>query len=61
MAQLVAERRPNPGNLSASALREAAEADNSLAKIIQVCRLLQWLIPGLITNVAYFRHQLEAM
>ena len=23
--------------------------------------LSQWLIPGLITNVAYFRHQLEAV
>ena len=23
--------------------------------------LFQWLIPGLIVNVAYFRHQLEAV
>jgi len=26
-----------------------------------MCRLFQWLLPGLITNVAYFRHQLEAV
>ncbi len=60
-AKLAAEELPNPGGLSSKALRQAAEADASLDEIIQVCRLFQWLIPGLITNVAYFRHQLEAV
>jgi hypothetical protein len=59
--KLAAEELPNPGGLSSRALRQAAEADTSLEEIIQVCRLFQWLIPGLITNVAYFRHQLEAV
>ncbi len=60
-AGLVAEELPNPGGLSSNALRQAAKADASLDEIIQVCRLFQWLIPGLITNVAYCRHQLEAV
>ena len=59
-AKSAAEELPNPGGLSSKALRQAAEADASLDEVIQVCRLFQWLIPGLITNVAYFRHQLEA-
>ena len=60
-ARLVAEELPNPGNLSSSALKKAAATDASLEEVVQVCRLFQWLIPGLITNVAYFRHQLEAV
>jgi hypothetical protein len=59
--RLAAEELPNPGGLSSKTLRQAAEADASLDEIIQVCRLFQWLIPGLITNVAYFRHQLESI
>ena len=59
--KLAAEELPNPGGLSSQALRQAAKADASLDEIIQVCQLFQWLIPGLITNVAYFRHQLEAV
>ncbi len=35
-------------------------ADASLEEVTQVCRLFQWLLPGPIVNVAYFRHQLEA-
>ena len=61
VAELAAEGLPNPGGLSSGALRRAAEADASLEEVIQVCRLFQWLLPGLITNVAYFRHQLEAV
>jgi hypothetical protein len=61
VAKLVATDLPNPGGLSSDALRRAAEADASLDDVIQVCRLFQWLLPGLITNVAYFRHQLEAV
>ena len=61
IASMVATQLPNPGNLSSDALRGAAENDAGLDEVIQVCRLFQWLLPGLITNVAYFRHQLEAV
>ena len=61
VAELAAEGLPNPGGLSSSNLQRAAEADASLEEVLQVCRLFQWLIPGLITNVAYLRHQLEAV
>ncbi len=61
LADLVATQLPNPGGLSSDALRRAAELDASLEEVLQVCRLFQWLIPGLIVNVAYFRHQLEAV
>ena len=61
VANLVATDLPNPGDLSSIALRRAAKTDASLDEVIQVCRLFQWLLPGLITNVAYFRHQLEAV
>jgi hypothetical protein len=60
-AQLTAETLPNPGRLSSKALQQAAEADAGLDEVIQVRRLFQWLIPGLIVNVAYFRRQLEAV
>ena len=61
VAKLVSTDLPNPGGLSSDALRRSAEADASLDEVTQVCRLFQWLLPGLITNVAYFRHQLEAV
>ncbi len=61
LADLVATKLPNPGGLSSDALRRASELDASLGEVLQVCRLFQWLIPGLIVNVAYFRHQLEAL
>lgn len=61
VAALAAEGLPNPGGLSSDALRRAAEADAGLEEVAQVCRLFQWLLPGLITNVAYLRHQLEAV
>jgi hypothetical protein len=61
VARLAAEGLPNPGGLSSKALRGAAEVDANLDEVVQVCRLFQWLLPGLITNVAYFRHQLEAV
>ena len=61
VAELAAEILPNPGNLSADALRQAAAEDANLEEVTEVCRLFQWLLPGLITNVAYFRHQLDAV
>ncbi len=61
VAKLVATDLPNPAGLSSDALRRAARTDASLDEVIQLSRLFQWLLPGLITNVAYFRHQLEAV
>jgi len=61
IANVVATQLPNPGALSSDSLRRAAENDAGLDEVVQVCRLFQWLLPGLITNVAYFRHQLEAI
>jgi len=55
-----ASELPNPGGLSAAALRSAAQEDAPLEEIRDVCRLFQWLLPGLITNVAYLRAQLLA-
>ena len=59
VAELATDILPNPGGLSSDALRQAAEADAALDEVIEMCRLFQWLLSGLITNVAYFRHQLE--
>lgn len=55
-----ASRLPNPSGLTASAVREAAAGAASQDEIREVCRLFQWLLPGLVTNVAFFRHQLSA-
>jgi hypothetical protein len=48
---------PNPGGLTGSALRTAAERDGS-PDLLPVVQLFQHLHAGLMTNVAYFRHQL---
>ena len=55
-----AETLPNPGGLTAEALCAAAERDAPIEEIRDVCRLFQWLLPGLITNVAFLRAQLQA-
>lgn len=49
---------PNPGGLSSATLRAAAERDAPVAEILQVARLFQWLLPGLVANVAFLRAQL---
>ena len=50
---------PNPGGLTAAALRDAAAADDAAA-CLAVVQLFQHLHAGLMTNVAFFRHQLAA-
>jgi len=50
---------PNPGGLSAAGLRAAAARDASVEEVLEMARLFQWLIPGLITNVAWLRLQLR--
>ncbi|MDE2271490.1 MAG: hypothetical protein KGJ94_05845 [Xanthomonadaceae bacterium] len=49
---------PNPAGLSGQALREAAAEDAPLDEVVAVARLFQWLLPGLVTNVAFLRAQL---
>lgn len=49
---------PNPGGIVSQALRAAAERDAPLQEILEMVRLFQWLLPGLVTNIAYFRQQL---
>lgn len=49
----------NPGGLDGAALIAAADKDASAAEVLEVVRLFQYLLPGLVTNVAFFRHQLQ--
>lgn len=60
-AKIVAAARalPNPQGLSGADLREAATADAPLEEVMTMTRLFQWLLPGLVTNVAYMRYQLR--
>ena len=58
LTQIVQSELPNPNSLNSAKLKSAAETDATIAEVLEVCRLFQWLLPGLITNVAYFRHQL---
>lgn len=48
---------PNPTGAVAARLREAASSAPP-GEILEVTRLFQWLLPGLCTNVAFFRAQL---
>lgn len=58
LTAIVRSELPNPNKLSAEKLQKAAKSDASIEEVLEVCRLFQWLLPGLIANVAYFRHQL---
>jgi len=53
-----ARKLPNPGGLDGPRLRRAASIDASLEELVAVARLFQWLLPGLITNIAYLRAQI---
>lgn len=57
-ATALARALPDPGGLSPAALIEAARTDAPAAEVLEVVRLFQWLLPGLIANVAMFRAQL---
>ena len=48
---------PNYGNLRGEALRVTRGA--SEGEVLSVVRLFQWLLPGLVANVAFFRAQLR--
>ncbi|MHA1151593.1 MAG: halocarboxylic acid dehydrogenase DehI family protein [Alphaproteobacteria bacterium] len=54
-----AQSLPNPSGLTSAVLAQAAEADASRDQVLEMCRLFQWLLPGLVVNVAYFRQQLQ--
>jgi hypothetical protein len=58
-AAAAARTLPNPGGLTSAALRQAVEKDAPLEEVLAMCRLFQWLLPGLVTNVAFFRRQLQ--
>lgn len=49
---------PNPAALVGADLRQAAERDGAAEEILEVCRLFQYLLSGLVVNVAYLRAQL---
>jgi hypothetical protein len=49
---------PNPAGLTPDALQRAAAEDGPVDDILSVVRLFQWLLPGLVLNVAFLRGQL---
>jgi hypothetical protein len=49
---------PNPNGLTSAALRQAAIDDGAPDDICRTVELFQWLLPGLVLNVACFRAQL---
>ncbi|MBI1395961.1 MAG: hypothetical protein GC151_08260 [Betaproteobacteria bacterium] len=55
---IVTRELPDPSSLDAAVLREAAAADADRGDVTSVARLFQWLLPGLVTNVAILRAQL---
>lgn len=55
----VAMGLPNPAGLAPDRLLAAAAEDGGVDEIRDVCRLFQYLLPGLVLNVACFRRQLH--
>ena len=49
---------PNPGQLNTHDLTAAAAADGATDQIRDTVALFQWLLPGLVTNMAFFEAQL---
>jgi hypothetical protein len=47
---------PNPGQLTRARLVAAADEDTGAESVLDVVRLFQWLLPGLV-NVAFMRKQ----
>ena len=63
LAAAVIDRLPNPGGLSSEALIGAAGEDaagkDGAGEVMEMCRLFQWLLPGLAVNVAYLKRQIK--
>ncbi|WP_068114361.1 hypothetical protein [Tropicimonas marinistellae] len=55
----LARTLPNATGLTPEDLSAAASRDGAPGEVLAVVRLFQWLLPGLITNVAFLRHQLR--
>lgn len=49
---------PHPGQLDSAALQAALAHEAFPQQVAQTVQLFQWLLPGLIVNVAYLRAQL---
>ena len=49
---------PNPDKIKSIQIINAAKKDKKLNEITKVVHLFQWLLPGLITNVAFMREQI---
>jgi len=49
---------PNPGELTRAKLIAAADEDTGAESVLNVVRLFQWLLPGLVVNVACMREQI---
>ena len=50
---------PNPNKLTSIQIITAAKRDKKLNEIKKVVNLFQWLLPGLVTNVAFMREQIK--
>jgi len=50
---------PNPNKIKSIQIINAAKKDKKLNEIKKVVNLFQWLLPGLITNVAFMREQIK--
>ncbi|MDE1935988.1 hypothetical protein [Bradyrhizobium sp.] len=59
-ALVLANALPNPGGLTSRALQAAAQRDAPHVEICEMARLFQWLLPGLVANIAFFRSQLHS-
>jgi hypothetical protein len=49
---------PNPAGLTSARLVAAVDEDIAAESVLDVVRLFQWLLPGLVVNVAYMREQM---
>jgi hypothetical protein len=59
-AVALASALPNPSGLTAADLIAAAKCDAPCQEVLEVVKLFQWLLPGLVVNVAFLRAQLAA-
>lgn len=50
---------PNPKNVKSIQIINAAKKDKKIYEIKKVVQLFQWLLPGLITNVAFMKEQIK--
>ena len=50
---------PNPNKIKSIQIINATKKDKKLNEIKKVVNLFQWLLPGLITNVAFMREQIK--